>query len=173
MLSETDRKDFKELIEEYESTLSPIYKNEREIRDFVESCGASTDPCKLAKIIQPLPDPSFVRRQLIQKYYELADEPPIDINELPPLDRKTQIATDTLASAYSRLLNEKDHLQREIFNMAKERGVFNDIDSLEEVVSLFNFDCFPRVRFVLRLQMMRKEHANPLEFVSPPDQQTM
>ena len=115
----------------------------------------------------------MVRRQLIQKYYELADEPPIDVNELPPLDRKTQIATDTLASAYSRLLKGKDQLQSKIFNMAKERGVFNDIDSLEEVVSLFNFDCYPRFRFVLRLQMMRKEQANPLESVSPPDQQTM
>lgn len=134
MLNETDRRGFRKLAEKYKNSCIAVLQKEQEIRGLAEKCGARTDCRKLAKIILPLPDPSLVRTQLIQRYYELTDEPPVELGSWPPLEEKTQIAADALASTYDRLLKEKRRLHDEVFNLANERGVFENLNKTEQLL---------------------------------------
>ena len=141
MLSESDREEFKKLAASYMNALSALNHKDDEIYRFAETCGAFEDWRVLAKFILPPPDLCRARSHLIRKYYELRDEPPLGLGEWPPLERKTQIRINTLASAYERLLKEKRRLHDEILGLAEERGVLEDEDGLGEICGC----CSPNV----------------------------
>lgn len=166
MLSESDRKEFKELTTSYMNALSALEHKEDEIYHFAETCGAYEDWRVLAKIILPLPDPSRARSQLIRKYYELREEPPLGLGEWPPLERKTQIVINTLASSYKRILSERHRLHHEILGLAKERGVFEDEDGLEEILSFVDTACYLRLLLAERLRILHEIQADQDNAVS-------
>lgn len=166
MLSESDREEFKKPAASYMNALSTLEHKEDEIYRFAKTCGAYADWRVLAKIILPLPDPSRARSQFIRKYYELREELPLGLGEWPPLERKTQIRINTLASAYERLLNEKRRLHHEILGLAEERGVFEDEDSLEEILSFVDTACYLRLLLAERLRILHEIQADQDNAVS-------
>ena len=75
---------------------------------------------------------------------------------------------NTLASAYERLLNEKRRLHDEILGLAEERGVLEDEDSLEEILSFVDTACYLRLLLAERIRILHKIQADQDNAVSHP-----
>jgi len=64
------------------------------------------------------------------------------------LDKWVQNTVKRLVEAYRLLLDEKINLEKKIFGLAAACGTNDDTETMGELVSLVNFSCFIRVRFV-------------------------
>lgn len=73
-----------------------------------------------------------------------------------------------MASAYERLLNEKRRLHDEILGLAEERGVLEDEDSLEEILSFVDTACYLRLLLAERIRILHKIQADQDNAVSHP-----
>jgi len=166
MLEQGTRKRFVELIARYRLSQKRCELKEEEILKITKRIGGYADSDKLAQVILAIPFESRLRHTLFRKYEELIEKTSGASNgealdkKNVSLDKWTQDTLNRLAGDYKLLIDGKSSLQEEIFGLAKECGAHDNMETMYELISLIQFPCFLRFRFVHQYAVLRDRKQN-------------